>query len=56
MINYLSQHPNDTVKKLVKVFAENGGIPTDDEVNIIKQQLGRSNVEAAIKIFQRKAK
>lgn len=54
MINYLTQHPNITVKKLVASMEKLGQLPSDEDLEKVGNKLGKANVQAAINIYCRK--
>lgn len=54
MVNYLTQHPNSTVKKLVASIEKLGQLPSDEDLEKVGNKLGKSNVQAAVNIYCRK--
>lgn len=54
MINYLTQHPNSTVKKLVSSIEKLGQLPSPEDLEKVGNKLGKANVQAAVNIYCRK--
>lgn len=54
MVNYLTQHPNSTVKKLVASIEKLGQLPSDEDLEKVANKLGKANVQAAVNIYCRK--
>lgn len=54
MTNYLTQHPNRTVKKLVASIEKHGQLPSNEDLEKVAAKLGKSNVQAAVNIYCRK--